>query len=350
MKMKETIELQYVEDDKKATEREHRAMHELALVFNREELPEDPPEPYEEWLSDLRTSPSDRQSSHWLAWDQDGKRLMGSSVFSRKYRDENRYIGRVSVGIRPQHRGKGLAAPLLLPAAEAAKADGRTLSKGWVFVDGPGVGFADAVGAKTAMLDYHNRLTIADLDVPMLHSWVERAKERASDYSLLFWEGECPPDLLQKFANLRMVMNTAPRSESDEDEKITPEMVAEWDGLAAAEGYSPWNYVAQHDPTDEWAGYTRMWPGIYRKEFAYQDDTAVRPDHRDRGLGRWLKATMLLKVMDKLPDTRWIETWNATTNEAMLGINRALGFKAIQVWQEREIQTEDLLTWLRERA
>lgn len=348
--MRETIEMQYIEDDRKATEREWRAMHELALILEREELPEDPPTPYEEWLSDLRSSPSDRQTSRWLAWDADGERLIGSSLFSRKYRDENRHLGRLHVGIRPEHRGRDLAARFLLPAAEAAQADGRTLSKGWVFEGGPGVGFADAVGSETALLDYHNRLTVADVDVPMLQSWVERAQERASDYSLLFWEGKCPPELLEKFANLRMVMNTAPRSESEEDEKVTPEMVAEWDALAAAEGYTPWTYIAEHHETGEWAGYTRMWPGIYRKEFAYQDDTAVRPDHRDRGLGRWLKASMLLRLMKEKPETRWVETGNATTNEAMLGINRAMGFKPILIWQEREISTEDLLTWIRSRA
>lgn len=348
--MKQTVELQHIEDVKKATEREWRAMHELTVVLTREELPEDPPIPYEEWLSDLRASPSYRRTSNWLAWDSAGEKLIGSGSFTRKYRDENRHIGRLRVEIRPKHRGRGLAAPLLLPAAEAAQADGRTLVTSWVFEGGPGVAFADAVGSKTAILDYHNRLTIADVDVAMLHVWAKRATERASEYSLLFWDGKCPPDLLEKFANLQMVMNTAPRSESEEDEKITPEMVAEWEGLAEAEGYSPWTYVAQHDPSGDWAGYTRLWPGVYRKEFAYQDDTGVLPDHRGRGLGRWLKATMLLKVLKELPGARWIETGNATTNEAMLGINRALGFKPVLVWQNREIQIEDLLAYLRKRA
>lgn len=348
--MRQVIELQHIEDVKRATEREHRAMHELTLVLMREELPEDPPMPFEEWLSDIRSSPSDRRTSFWLLWDAGAERLIGSSSFNRKYREDNRHIGRVQVAIRPEQRGRGLAASLLLPAAEAAKADGRTLCQGWVFEGGPAVGFADAVGSKTAILDYHNRLTIADVDVSMINAWVERAPERASDYSLFFWEGECPQDLLQKFAEMRMVMNTAPRSESEEDEKITPDMIVEWDALAKAEGYAPWNYVAQHDPSGEWAGYTRLWPSIYRKEFAYQDDTAVRPDHRDRGLGRWLKAVMLLKVMKDLPEARWVETGNATTNEPMLGINRAMGFKPVLVWQEREIATEELLTWLRKHA
>lgn len=346
----ETIELEKVDDIKKATEREWRAMHGLSLILMREELPDDPPMPFEEWLADLQSSPSYRQTTCWLAWDGNGEDLIGSSSFTRKYLDENRHIGLVNVAIRPEERGRRLAAPLLLPAVEAAEFDGRSLCEGYVFDGGPGVGFANAVGSKTTILEYHNRLVLAELDVSMLGEWVERVQERASEYSLLLREGSWLPDERARAAELRMVMNTAPRPDSQEDEKTTPEMIAEWDAIAEAQGYVPWNYVARHDPTGEWVGLTRMWPSIFRKEFAYQDDTAVRVEHRNRGLGRWLKAAMLLKLKNERPATRWVDTENATTNEAMLNINRALGFKEVLVWQTREIPTRDLLGWLRNRV
>lgn len=347
--MKDTGELQEV-DLRTAGERELAALHELSVVLMSEELPEDPPMPYEEWVSDIRSMPSYKRVRCWLAWDSNQTRLIGASWFIGKYLEENRHIGYLQVALRPEKRGGGLASRLLLPAVEAATADGRTLCAGQVFEGGPGVEFADAVGAKVAILDYHNRLTLAGLDRPMLEEWVARASERASDYSLLFHEGSWRPEDREKVADLVMVMNTAPRSESQEEERTTPEMIAEWDALAEAEGYVPWTYVARHDPSGEWVGLTRMWPAIYRKEFAYQDDTLVRPQHRNRGLGRWLKAAMLIKLLDELPATRWVETWNATSNEAMLNINRALGFKPILVWQRREIETEKLASWLKSRV
>jgi mycothiol synthase len=135
-----------------------------------------------------------------------------------------------------------------------------------------------------------------------------------------------------------------------EDEIYTPEMLTEEDALTQKAGWVPWNYVAVHKPTGEWGGYTRLFPGVFRPQFAYQDDTGVRPEHRNRGLGRWLKATMLLKLMDERPQTRWVDTWNATVNEPMLNINHAMGFRRILKYQEWEIPSEELLTVLRKRA
>lgn len=340
--MKTKTEFQEI-DIREADESRLRALHELSVEIEKEEMPGDPPRPFDEFVSEYRTMPSYIRLRFWLAWDDGGKRLLGASSFRAKYKEENRHIGRLGVRVLPDHRRKGLGRGLLLPAATAAKEDGRTLMGGYCFEGGPGVGFADRVGSKATILEYWNRLTLADLNRAMLDQWVERASERASEYSLIFWEGPCPEEWRQKFADLSMVMNTAPRPESEEDEKVTPEMVAEWDDLAESQGWVPWTYVAQHDPTGEWGGYTRMWPSIFRKEFAYQDDTGVIPAHRNRGLGRWLKAAMLVKLFAERPETRWVDTGNATTNEPMLGINRALGFKPVLVWQYREIETGMLL-------
>lgn len=348
--MSDIIRIEEVHDIREATEEQLHALHELSKVLTSEELPGDPPAPFEEWLTEIRTLPSYKRVRCWLAWNGPGGKLAGHSWFTAKYLEDNRHLGEIHVAVRPGDRGKGLATRLLLPAAEAAAADGRTLCEGYVFEGGPGVGFAESLGAKTTILEYHNRLALADVDTVMLEEWVERAKQKAGDYSLFLQEGSWPEEWLPRVADLRNVMNTAPRSESEQDELATPEMIAEWDALADAQGRVRWNYVARHDPTGEWVGLTRMWPSIYRREFANQDDTLVEPAHRNQGLGRWLKAAMLLELMKRRPDTRWVETWNVTTNEAMLNINRALGFKPVLVWQRREIATADLIARLRKRS
>lgn len=343
--MRETMEFQEI-DTRTATERELRALHELSVEGEREVLPDDPAEPFEEFLAGVRSQPSYARTRWWLAWDEAWTGLLGGSRFRAEYKEENRHIGRVSVSVRREFRRRGLGSRLLVPAMEAAREDGRTLLTGHAFDGGPGVGFCDAMGAETPLLDYHNRLTLAEVDVPMLHRWVERAKERSSAYSLMFWEGPCPEERIGAFAGLMAVMNTAPHSASEEDWVFTPEIVAEWEALAAAQGWVPWTYIARHEETGEWAGYTRIFPSHFRPEFAYQEDTGVRVEHRDRGLGRWLKAAMLIRLLAQRPGTRWVDTWNATSNEAMLSINLALGFKPIVTWQMREIAAEKLAAWL----
>ncbi len=79
------------------------------------------------------------------------------------------------------------------------------------------------------------------------------------------------------------------------------------------------------------AGYTEIvlptatWPTR-----GFQGDTGVDPNHRDRGLGRWLKAEMLLRLIDERPAVRRVTTQNAGSNAPMLNINHALGFRCIE--------------------
>ncbi len=70
-----------------------------------------------------------------------------------------------------------------------------------------------------------------------------------------------------------------------------------------------------------------LWP-----EVAYQGDTGVYPKHRERGLGRWLKAAMALRLLAERPGVDRIVTENAESNEAMLKINVDMGFRPRQNW------------------
>ncbi|MHA1287708.1 MAG: GNAT family N-acetyltransferase, partial [Candidatus Thorarchaeota archaeon] len=59
----------------------------------------------------------------------------------------------------------------------------------------------------------------------------------------------------------------------------------------------------------------------------YQYLTGVQKKYRGKGLGKWLKAAMLLKIRDEYPDVEVISTSNATSNEPMLAINQKMGFR-----------------------
>lgn len=57
---------------------------------------------------------------------------------------------------------------------------------------------------------------------------------------------------------------------------------------------------------------------------------------------------MLEEVLKAKPDVRFIRTGNADSNDAMLKINRDMGFKpykAVTVWQ---LETEKLAAYLKE--
>jgi len=82
----------------------------------------------------------------------------------------------------------------------------------------------------------------------------------------------------------------------------------------------------------------------------YQGLTGVREAYRGRGLGKWLKAEMLLRVRRELPQVRIVSTWNATTNAAMLAINERLGFREHRVSEMPQVDVAAIEAWLARAA
>ena len=74
--------------------------------------------------------------------------------------------------------------------------------------------------------------------------------------------------------------------------------------------------------------------------------TGVFPKYRNKGLGRWLKAVMLERILEKRPKAKYVRTANADMNAPMLKINNELGFKpyiAECVWQ---VETDKVAEYL----
>jgi GNAT superfamily N-acetyltransferase len=77
-------------------------------------------------------------------------------------------------------------------------------------------------------------------------------------------------------------------------------------------------------------------------QFIDQGFTGVRADARGRGLGKWLKAAMLLHVREIYPGLQTVITGNASSNGPMLAINKAMGFKQHRAGNEYQISLKKL--------
>ena len=77
-----------------------------------------------------------------------------------------------------------------------------------------------------------------------------------------------------------------------------------------------------------------------------QGITAVWPEYRGRGIGRYLKAAMLQKMLAERPEVRFIRTDNAETNAPMRKINTELGFapyRADYLWQAETARLKEFV-------
>ncbi|WP_424952363.1 N-acetyltransferase family protein [Deinococcus sp.] len=204
-----------------------------------------------------------------------------------------------------------------------------------------GEGFAHLLGAKAALSMLISELRLDNLDRAQLRSWVQRPEDDA--YALHRFT-RIPDPELERVATIMEVMNTAPRGDLEfEDWKITPAMVASWQEMLAASGERRLLYAAEHLPSRELVGYTEVFWHPERAVLVFQGATGVRPDHRQQGLGKWLKAAVLQDLPQHNPAGQRMRTGNAHSNAAMLGINRALGFAPAFGRTEWQGQTEELL-------
>lgn len=203
------------------------------------------------------------------------------------------------------------------------------------------------LGGEMALSIHVNQLDVHEVNRDLIRQWQERAPERAADFELLLWIGEVPEEHLEAFVRLQEAMNLAPRgSLRVEDFHTTPERVRIHEQAERERGDQRWRYVARQRETGALAGYTEVIWHPNRPHLLQQGDTAVLSSFQNRGLGRWLKAVMLEKILRDRPSVRFIRTGNAFENAPMLKINDELGFKRYQsfyIWQVELAQVEAYL-------
>jgi mycothiol synthase len=307
-------------------------------LFAAESRPEDPPTPVEITTASLRNIPDFVVIRLFYVRTATGE-LIASGNATWLATDENKHLLQVGIGVLPPHRRRGIGTALLAKIVEVAEQEGRTVLLGGSNERVPsGAAFAEAVGAKAALAEHTNRLVLADVDRDMIAQWIDDGPKRAPGYSLVSCDGPYPEELAEQIVDLGQVMNTAPRGDIDmEDWHWTLDQMREAEKELVASGTDRWYIAARHDETGQLVGFTELFYNAKTQpETMFQGGTGVRPEHRGHALGKWLKAVNIDRIFRERPEIVDIRTGNADSNDAMLGINKALGFKpyyANTAWQ-----------------
>jgi GNAT superfamily N-acetyltransferase len=242
--------------------------------------------------------------------------------------EENKHMGYVQeVSVLPPYRRRGLGT-LLLKCAVRDLAAARPFIKEVTLVAfrEPGRLFAESKGAALALSQAENRLYFKDLDWAMAERWAAEGAARNKDTRLLTVPAIPEEDMADFARAYTETINQAPHGEMGGREEVTPETIRRNEKRTAAQGAVHLTmYTREAD--GRVSGLTEV---AWVKELGFkarQMLTGVRQEYRGRGLGKWLKAAMLLHLRREYPGVKYVVTANADSNAPMMAINLKLGFK-----------------------
>lgn len=304
--------------------------HEIYL----EEVPDDSPPSLERAIADWRSVRPRSEVSRWVL-RRDG--VIKAAAVAYIDLEENLENGFGRIHVTTESRGRGHARELAATLFDWLEDRGRTRFHTGVNKGVPLDGFLARLGLKEAYHDQRSRLDLSSIDQALMQSWIDGAVERAADYELVELDSPVSEAHLQRYCDILFQMNTAPKEDfEEEDETMTPERWRQVEQTTKTAGYRLYTMVAVHRPTGMFAGSSTISADLLDPKQGWQWETVVHPEHRERGLGRWLKAAMIELVTREHPEMERIDTENSVTNDAMLGINIAMGFRPINtqvIWQ-----------------
>ncbi len=266
--------------------------------------------------------------------------------------DRNGHLLEFEIIVAAPFRRQGIGSALLQQVVALAESEGRTLLDSHANSRLPAVlAFLLRAGGAIGMQHVTNELALADVDQELMQRWIERATERAEDYALVAIPSPLSSEMLEPLAAMLRLMNTAPLEDLRVDDiQWTAADVREIDDNLLRRGGTRFILAACHRSSGEFVGYTELIGYGFQPQFLWQEDTVVAPEHRHRGLGRWLKAANLRRVMAERPEAQRIRTGNAGSNTPMLAINHEMGFRPIFTNAIVQIPTAAARAYLTERA
>ena len=326
--------------------------HEYRRIRHEETSPDDPlmPDEVAEKSLQMQMDHPDFEAHLFVIRDASINKRIGTLFYgvvretSPSY-EGNKHLIQYEIVLLPEYRRKGIGTRALKMIYDFAIENEKSL-----VISGSnendGKAFLKAIGAQIALSGVENRLYYDDVDWKMVEEWAKEGSDRSPETKLGFFYS-IPEEIIEPYSKIYTeTLNQQPLGELDVNDIIfTPESLRESEKRRSELGRTHLTYITV-EPDGEISGLTEMVYIPERENMIEQLLTGVKQEHRGRGLGKWLKAVMLLRIKEEFPDVNIVTTGNATTNAPMLSINDRLGFKVHKEGITGQMKTEDLVKYL----
>ena len=233
-------------------------------------------------------------------------------------------VGHGSLWVFPAYRRAGAGRQLI----EACQAELRQRNRSRLLIDAPRTvaaeEFAGAVGGKLIATNLRNRL------------FLKAAKLSAVEvpgYDLIRWNEHCPDEFVDAYAAAWRQMDVAVNGQAVSAGATAKDVRAKEEENLRAE-HRQYAVAAVHPETGVIAGYSTMF--VRQSPMADAGETLVLSEHREHGLGTWLKSDLIAWAAGENPQVALVQAWNDETNTAVNALNRKLGFVTSGAWSTFE--------------
>ena len=315
---------------------------------NREAMPRWSDVSVQEFVT-MATSPGWIRS-RFAARSEDGT-LLGEAEGRHSADGTSPDILWAGIRVAPQARRSGVGSLLLKHLTELAAGLSRPWMKWWVFDTVPaGAAFVEAIGGSTTLDHHENILAISDIDWKLMEEWVELGRSRANEYEVVVHDDGWPDELNEGMAHLYYILERdMPMADGFEPREWSAEKVEEM--LAHyAQTTESITAVAMTRDGGTPVGMSQLMRRLADPSTWIVTTTMVDPEHRGRALGKWVKGAVNLAARERWTGGVYQETGNAFTNEAMLAINRQMGFVHELTTTDVQVTVEQARSYLQRRG
>jgi len=306
---------------------------ELAQNLSMEYDPDSPPPPGEP-LKQMMLDPSrEWELIRYLAFNSGTSQLIGRCVIyyprpiSPLYQ-ESLSTADLQLDVDISHRRKGVATALLQVAAKKLAPMGRADVQ-IIFSMPSAKAFFDRMGARIISERAVNRLHMKDVDWDQMEEWTRNSRALQEGVQLEFHDTIIPEKDLEEYCR---VYTGCGRSVPDYQDGFVPEeQISPKSRRAAQERWKKHDrncfILFSREPEGAISGLTECYHSKSSSHIAEQDLTGVLVPYRSRGIGKWLKAAMMLYLRDEHPEVKLIDSFNANDNPSINTINTAMGYR-----------------------